>query len=148
MIRARSVLLVMLLAALVSQGSFAAAQSAFALTRVELMFQNGRGDITVPLRYPALQAYAILHFSGTGVFQGAWEVDGRLLSSVIEPVAFGEMLILAAPRIPPLPMFEPGLHRVTLKVTSPKPPFKIPEISYFVTAEEYEEFRKRMEKLQ
>jgi hypothetical protein len=144
--RARSAFLVFALVALAWGGSPAVAQSALALTRVELLFQNGRGDITIPLRYPDLRAYAILRFDGSGILQATWKVDGRILSTVAEPTVFGEMLILATPRTPPLPTFEPGLHRVALEITAPKPAFKIPEITYFVTAEEYEEFKKRMEK--
>ena len=130
-------------AALAGGSAPAGAQPAFALTRVELMFHNGRGDITVPLRYPDLRAYALLHFSGSGVFRATWKVDGLVLSSVAEPTVFGEMLILSTPRTPSLPTVEPGLHRVALEVLAPQVGFKIPEITYFVTGEEYEEFRKR-----
>ena len=49
-------LLVLMLVTVAWGGSPAPAQPEFALTRVELVFQNGRGDITVPLRYPDLRA--------------------------------------------------------------------------------------------
>ena len=148
MIHRSSALLVFVLAALAAGRSPAVAQAAFTLTRIELTFQNGRGDITVPLRYPDLRAYAILRFSGSGILEATWKVDGRILSTIAEPTVFGETLILATPKTPPLPTFEPGLHRVTLDVAAPKPAFTIPEITYFVTAEEYEEFKKRMERLE
>lgn len=145
-----SPVLAVVLAGLAWSGSPASAQPAFALTRVELVFHSGRGDITVPLRYPDLRVYATLHFAGSGVLRAQWKVDGRVLGAVVEPAVFGEMLIFATPKgaSPFLPTFEPGLHRVTLEVIEPRPAFKLPEIMYFVRAEEYEDFKKRMEKRQ
>lgn len=138
----RSSLLV-LLVVLGWDASQPAALPAFALTRVELVFPNGRGDITIPLRYPEFRAYAMLQFAGSGVFQGTWKVDGRVMGAVAEPTVFGDGLILTSPA---LPTFEPGLHRVTLEVTAPAPAFRVPTVTYFVTAEEYEDFRKRMKR--
>jgi hypothetical protein len=147
-VRARGALLGLLLAAAAAGGTGAEAQTAFALTRIELVFHNGRGDITVPLRYPDLRAYATLRFTGSGVLQATWRVDGRILATVVEPTLFGETLMFASPRAPAsaLPTFEPGLHRVTLDVSVPRPAFRLPEITYFVTAEDWEDFKKRMEK--
>ncbi len=120
----------------------AATQTAFTVTRIELVFINGRGDITVPLRYPELRGFGLLRFAGLGVLHGTWKVDGQLIASVVEPTVFGVDLIVATPD---LPTFEPGLHRVTFEVIEPKPAFKIPTITYFVTAEDYQEFKKRTE---
>lgn len=140
----RAVFVCVVLAAALG-ASHAVAQLAFALNRIELIFPNGRGDITIPLRYPEFRAYALLQFTGNGFVQGNWKVDGRIIGPIAEPVVFGEMLILASPV---LPTFEQGLRRLTLEVTEPKPAFKIPVITYFVTGEEYEEFKKRMERAQ
>jgi len=136
----------LLLAALllVAASGPAAALAAFAVTRVELVFPNGRGEVTVPLRYPQLRAFGMLRFSAVGVVRATWKVDGRILGPVVEPTVFNEDLIVATPE---LPTFEPGLHKVTLEFTDPKPAFKVPTITYFVTAEDYEDFKRRMEKL-
>jgi hypothetical protein len=120
----------------------ASAQQPFTVTRVELVFANGRGEITVPLRYPDVRVFGLLRFSGIGVAQGSWKVDGRIVAPIAEPTVFGEDLIVATPALPAL---EAGQHRVTLELTHPQPTFKIPEVSYFVTNEDYEAFRKRME---
>ncbi len=117
-----------------------AAQAKFGLARIELVFINSRGDITVPLRYPNLRAYAMLRFSGIGLLRATWKVDDRLVGSVVEPTVFGDSRIVASPE---LSTVEPGLHRVTLDVVDPRSAFRIPEITYFVTAEEYEEFKRR-----
>lgn len=118
------------------------AQAPFAVTRVELVFPNGRGEITVPNRYPDLRAFALLRFGGIGVAQGTWKVDGRIIGPIAEPTVYGEDLILSTPA---LPTVEAGRHRVTLDLTQPHAAFKIPEITYFVTNEDFETFRKRME---
>ncbi|HEV8585696.1 MAG TPA: hypothetical protein VGT02_12065 [Methylomirabilota bacterium] len=118
------------------------AQAPFTVTRVELVFPNGRGEITVPLRYPDLRAFGLLRFSGIGVAQGTWKVDGRIIGPIAEPTAYGEDLIISSPS---LPTFEAGQHRVTLDLTNPHPTFRIPEVTYFVTNEDLETFRKRME---
>jgi hypothetical protein len=133
--------LVLALAALACPRA-AAPQAPFTATRIELVFPNGRGEITVPLRYPDLRAFGLLRFSGLGVAQGTWKVDGRIIGPLAEPTVYGEDLIVASP---PLPTFEPGQHRLTLDLARPQPTFKIPEITYFVTGEDYETFRRRME---
>ncbi len=109
----------------------------FALTRLELLFQNGRPDITVPKNFPGLRVYARASFEGTGLFDALWVVDGRILAQVTEPVLFGDVLLFATPRQPTLPTFEPGIHRVTLQVRTPMTAGRIPSITYFVTADEF-----------
>ena len=125
----------------------ARAQQTFSLRRIELVFHHGKPDITVPLRYPDLRVYATLQFVGSGLLQARWKVDGRIIGSVTESILFGETLIFASPRTPTsaLPTIEPGIHRATLEVTQPPPAFKLPELTYFVTAEDWEEFRKKRE---
>jgi hypothetical protein len=118
----------------------ARAQAKFGVVRVELVFVNRRADITVPLRYPHLRAYAMVRFSGNGVLRATWKIDDRLVGTVVEPTILGDGRIIASPE---LSTVEPGLHRVTLDIADPRPAFRIPEITYFVTAEDYEEFKKK-----
>jgi hypothetical protein len=136
-LRPLAAVLLLLAAALLPGSAFA---QAFAVTRLELVFANGRGEITVPQRYPDLRVFGLLRFHGIGVAQGTWKVDGRIVAPVAEPTVFGEDLILSTPA---LPTFEPGQHRVTLELTVPQPGFKVPEIIFFVTNEDYDTFRNR-----
>jgi len=122
----------------------AVGQQVFTLTRVELVFQNGWGDIVVPRRYPHLRVYATLNFSGTGILRATWKVDGRPIGLIAEPVVFGERLVFASGPTVILPTTDPGQHRLMLEIEHPKPAFRVPTITYFVTAEEYEDFQKRM----
>jgi hypothetical protein len=136
--RRRDALAALLVAALLTSAVAALAQG-FALTRVELVFVNRRGDITVPHRFPSLHAYAMMRSTGAGVIQGTWRVDGRIVAAIAHPTVFGEDAILVSPE---LLTAEPGQHRVTVDVTNPRPAFRIPEITYFVTAQDYEEWKK------
>lgn len=109
----------------------------FALTHLELLFQNGRPDITVPKNFPGLRVYARATFQGSGLFDALWVVDGRIIGVVTEAVMFGETLLFATPRQPPVPTYEPGIHRVTIQVRTPQVAGRIPTITYFVTADEF-----------
>ena len=67
-------------------GTHQAEGQAFALTQIEMVFDNGRPDATVPKNYPGLRAYAAVGFQGAGLFQAFWVVDGRILGAVTEYV--------------------------------------------------------------
>lgn len=106
----------------------------FSLRRVELKFENGRGEITVPKDFEKLKALAFVEFNGSGLLEAVWEVDGRTLAIIREFLTFGSLVTLTTPEIPPLPTFEPGVHRVAFRITDPPATFEIPSIAYFVTA--------------
>jgi hypothetical protein len=99
--------------------------------RVELLFPNNRGDITVPIN-SKLSVKAIVQFNGNGLFRATWEVDGRVLENVAINVSYGDTLELVAKKTTVLPTFEPGPHRVTLKIEQPKTSFVVPTVNYFV----------------
>jgi len=106
----------------------------FSLRRVELRFDNGRGEITVPKNFEKLKALALVEFNGSGLLEATWEVDGRTLLIIREFLTFGSLATFTTPDNPPLPTFEPGVHRVAFRITSPPATFEIPTITYFVTA--------------
>ncbi len=106
----------------------------FSLRRVEVRFENGRGEITVGRDQPGLKAFADVLFNGTGLFTAAWEVDGRTLAIIHEYLTFGSRKVFVSPEMPPFPTFEPGLHTVTFRVINPLPTFIIPSLNYYVEA--------------
>ncbi|NJD67144.1 MAG: PKD domain-containing protein [candidate division NC10 bacterium] len=106
----------------------------FSLRRVELRFDNGRGEITVPKNFEHLKAIAFVEFNGSGLLEAAWEVDGRTLTIIRKFLTFGDLVTLTTPDVPPLPTFEPGPHQVTFRITSPPATIEIPPFTYFVTA--------------
>jgi hypothetical protein len=106
----------------------------FSVRRLELRFDNGRGDVTVPKDSANLVAYVDILFNGSGQLIAQWEVDDRVLAVVHEYLTFGSRTTMRTPTVPPLPTFEPGLHRLTLRILQPPVNFEIPVITYYVTA--------------
>ena len=113
-----------------------AAPGVFKITRLQLYFANQRAETVIEKNSPALKAYADLTFEGTGLLQGFWEVDGRILASVNRHIATERStVIVETPDIPGIPTFESGAHRLRLVVTSPAPTAMLPEAIYYVAAE-------------
>ncbi len=108
----------------------------FRITRLQLSFDNGRAETTVRRNQPGLKLMADIRFSGSGLLQGYWEVDGRILAQVNQHLVFGTSVTLSTPQAPALPTFVEGSHRVRLVITNPAIDFTLPEAIYFVTSEE------------
>jgi hypothetical protein len=113
-----------------------AAGPAFSIQRIELYFENRRPDITIQRNYP-LKVFADIKYAGAGLFQGYWEVDGRVLSFVNQHLISGQIVTLESPQIPPLPTFDPGSHVVRFVITNPSESILMPSILYFVMPSEF-----------
>jgi len=112
------------------------ASADFDIKRIELYFENRRAEITIPKYYEGLKVFVDIMFTGSGLLQGYWEVDGRILSYVNQHIPYGKIFTLQIPEIPPLPTFEPGAHIVRFVITRPEIQIPIPLGIYFVTTEE------------
>ncbi len=108
----------------------------FGITRMELAFPDGRGELTVRRNDQGVRARATIATTGTGRLQGYWEVDGRPLIQVDRYVIYGQTIVVDTPAVPPLPTFDPGYHILRFVVTSPALPFPTPTLVYNVTPEE------------
>jgi hypothetical protein len=97
-----------------------------------LYFGSRRPETTVDQDVPNLRAFADITFVGSGLLQGYWEVDGRLLARVNQHLTFAGSTTLQTPDAPPLPTFDPGSHTVRFVVTSPQTGIPMPSILYFV----------------
>jgi len=106
------------------------------ITRMQLYFENRRPEITVKRNYPSLRAYAEISFTGSGLIEGYWEVDGRILSNIKRHVVYGRSVIFQTPAAPPIPTFETGTHVIRFVLTS-APEVPLPEAIYYVTSEEF-----------
>jgi len=115
------------------------AATEFGITRLQLYFENRRAEITVKRNQPALRAFVDIRYVGSGLLQGFWEVDGRILQNVNRHLVYGRSVTLESPEIPSLPTFAAGTHVVRFVITSPPPTLPLPEAIYFVTAEEFRE---------
>ncbi len=110
----------------------------FDIKRIEMYFENRRAEITIDRNYPDLKAFADIRFVGSGLLQGFWEVDGRVLSTVNQHLTFAGSITLQTPEIPTLPTFDPGSHIIRFIITSPVTEIPLPSIIYFVTSAEFE----------
>ena len=108
------------------------------IRRLALYFGNGRAETTVMKYTPDLKAYADISYNGSGLLKGYWEVDGRLLSYVSEPLPASQQITLTTPDIPALPTFDLGTHTLRFVVTNPNPDqgIPLPTLVYFVTTDE------------
>ena len=111
------------------------AGSSFNIRRIVLYFDNRRPE-TVVERNGQVRAYADIGFVGSGLLQGHWEVDGRILSHVNQHLTFGGSTTLQTLAIPPLPTFDPGTHVVRFIITNPVAGITPPSILYFVIPED------------
>jgi subtilisin family serine protease len=109
----------------------------FEIKRIEVYFENRRAEITVERNNPDLRAYADIRFVGSGLLQGFWEVDGRVLTTVNRHLTFGRSVTLETPQIPPLPTFDTGTHIVRFVITNPATELPLPSLLYFVTPAEF-----------
>lgn len=106
------------------------------IKRVELYFENNRPEITVDKDYQKLKVYAKITFAYSGLLEGYWEVDGRILSRVSEHLTTGNIVLLETPNTLQLPTFDPGTHVVKFVITSPSERMlPTPSLLYFVTAQ-------------
>ena len=112
-------------------GSGASTGGPLAINRVELQFENGRGDMTVPLN-GELKVKAFINYTGNGVLEGQWLVDGRVIQQVSNVLTYGNDIVIESLKVPPFPTFNPGGHTVTFNVISPVLSFTAPTIRYFV----------------
>jgi hypothetical protein len=101
------------------------------VSRIQLYFANGRADIAAD-KNQKLPLSVDLKLYGKGFLKGYWEVDGRILSRVYKQINHGSNLTLRVPKIPGLPTYETGTHRVRFVITSPEPSISLPQAIYFV----------------
>ena len=110
-------------------------RSKFAISFIQLRFEDGKSYKVVPREFGALTAFAEIKFEGTGVLQAQWLVDGMPFKTVFTNLSFAGSTIIDSGSVPGLPSLIPGLHEVTLRLMQPVAEFEVPVIRYFVTAD-------------
>lgn len=104
----------------------------FRLTQMRLYFDNNRPRIVVPRSSRDLSASVDINYTGTGLFKGFWEVDGRIIKRVQKNIHFGKSFTLTTPNVPPLPTYAEGSHKIRFVVTSPEQQIPFPVAFYDV----------------
>jgi hypothetical protein len=107
------------------------------IKKIDLYFENRRPEVTIEKGHKGLKAFADISYAGTGLFEGYWEVDGRVISRVFQQLSFGGLLKLQTPDIPELPTFDPGTHRIRFVITRPAQNMPTPVIIYFVNLDRF-----------
>lgn len=115
------------------------AAAPFRITRLQLYFENRRAEITVKRNQKKLRAYVDIRYAGSGLLQGYWEADGRIIENVNRHLVYGRSITIESPEVPSFPTFDTGTHRVRFVITNPSREISLPEAIYFVTTEEAKE---------
>jgi hypothetical protein len=103
------------------------------ITNVYLGFGNMQPRQTVQRRQNGLQAFADITYTGAGMIEGCWIVDGQVFADIAQYVTGVGRVRIESPGIPGLPTILEGLHIVGLVIKNPVQPFKPVRLSYFVT---------------
>ena len=106
------------------------------IQRLELYFPNRLPKINVKQYQRDLKAFVDIRYTGAGLLQGQWEIDGRLFTKVNKQLYQGvQKVTLQTPLAPPLPTYAVGTHRVSFVITQPGLQIEFPQAIYFVEAE-------------
>lgn len=99
----------------------------------EITLDNGKYYKVVPKNSKAIRAGLRMKMRGTGIVSGFWVVDGQPSFFFSETVYQGQVKTIFTPEIPGLPVFDPGLHTITLQLTRPEnEQVLFPTLRYFV----------------
>lgn len=105
----------------------------------EIALDNGKYYKVVPKNSKAIRAQLRMKLRGTGIVAGFWIVDGQPFHFFNETAYQGQVKAIFTPEIPGLPVFDPGMHTITVQLTRPENEQVIfPTLRYFVLPYENE----------
>jgi len=105
----------------------------------EITLDNGKYYKVVPKNSKAIRAQLRMKMRGTGIVSGFWIVDGQPFHFFNETAYQGQVKTILTPEIPGLPVFDPGMHTITVQLTRPENEQVIfPTLRYFVLPYENE----------
>ena len=106
------------------------------IQRLDIFLNNHLPKMTVKQYQRDVMAFAQIRYTGAGLLQGQWEIDGRVFAKVHKQLYQGaQKVIIQTPLAPPLPTYAVGTHRIRFVITRPAPAFEFPLAIYFVEAE-------------
>jgi len=106
------------------------------VANIYLSFDNKQPRQTVQHGQRGLQAFADIHYTGAGMIEGCWVVDGQFFADIAQYVSGVGAVRIGSPETPGLPTILEGLHIVGLVIKNPVQPFKPIRLSYFVSTGE------------
>lgn len=106
------------------------------IQRLDLYLSNRQPKMTVKQYQRGVKAFVDIRYTGAGLLQGQWEIDGRLFSKVSRQLYQGRQKVtIQTPLAPALPTHALGTHRVRFVVTRPELGVEFPLAVYFVEAD-------------
>lgn len=103
----------------------------------EIRLDNGKYYKVVPKNSRNLRAVLRMKMRGTGIVSGYWLVDGHPFEYFNEVVNQGEIREIYTRQVQGLPVIDPGLHTITVRLTRPAElPVTFPVLKYFVLGHE------------
>jgi hypothetical protein len=104
----------------------------------EIALDNGKYYKVVPKKSKNIRALLKMKMRGTGIVSGYWMVDNQPYQFFNETVYQGQIKTIVTPEIPGLPVFDPGMHTITVQLTRPAGEIVFPLLRYFVLPYENE----------
>ncbi len=99
----------------------------------ELRLDNGKHYKIVPKNSKDIRAVLRMKMRGTGIIAGNWIVDSHPYEFFSEVAIQGELKEIYTKKVPGLPVLQPGMHTVTLRLTRPSQvPVTFPILKYYV----------------
>lgn len=99
----------------------------------EILLDNGKGYKVVAKNATNIHAVLRLKLNGSGTLSGYWVVDDQPFEFFQQWVNQGEFKEIRTAASPGLPVMDPGIHTVTLKLTQPENmQVTFPVLKYYV----------------
>jgi PKD repeat protein len=99
----------------------------------EITLDNGKYYEVIPKKSKNIRAQLRMKMRGTGIVSGYWIVDNQPYEFFNEVVYQGQIRTIFTREIPGLPVFDPGMHTVTVQLTRPQGQAVVfPTLRYFV----------------
>ena len=110
----------------------------FTFTHIRLLFDDHTSKKFVKRNEKIGGARVELRYEGAGLLKGYWQVDDRILARVTRnlPFANTRTLTLQLPKVPRLPTYSMGSHRLRFVITNPPMHIAFPQVIYVVTGED------------
>lgn len=103
----------------------------------EIRLDNGKYYKVVPKNSKNIRAMLRMKMRGTGIVSGYWLVDGHPFEFFNEVAYQGQIKEIHTRQVPGLPVIDPGIHTITLRLTRPAEiPVTFPILKYFVLPHE------------
>ena len=105
----------------------------------EISLDNGKYYKVVPKNSKNIRGVLKMKMRGTGIVSGYWIVDNQPFEFINETVYQGQIKTILTREIPGLPVFDPGMHTITVQLTRPESETVVfPTLRYFVLPYENE----------